>query len=116
MANTFLTKTKANLTAALDTVYTADTSNQTACVIVGMTFTNKTNSSKTVRCKLVTSSSSGENEDDVFLLYDVPVPAGSTFEFCQGNKIVLEANDAIQVMASAINSVDWSMSIMEITS
>ena len=41
MANTFLTKTKANLTGSLATVYTADTSNQTACVIIGMTFTIK---------------------------------------------------------------------------
>ena len=114
MANTFLLKTQSNIDTSLETVYTADTSSLDATVIIGMTFANRTASSVTVQCKLVTASSSGENADDVWLLYNAPVPAGSTFEFCQGNKIVLELNDVVQVLASAAN-VDWSMSVMEIT-
>ena len=115
MANTFLLKTATNLTTSLATKYTAATSNLDASVVIGMTFCNKHTSSVSVYCKLVTNSSSGENSDDIMLLNDVAVPAGSTLEFCSGNKLVLQADDYIQVKASVADKIDWSMSIMEIT-
>ncbi len=50
-----------------------------------------------------------------FLVKDIPIPSGSSFEYMGGNKIVMEAGDSLIVQASAANSLDTVASIMEIT-
>jgi hypothetical protein len=46
---------------------------------------------------------------------NVPVPQGSSLEFMQGNKLVLEANDTITAKSDVNNSLDVALTIMEIT-
>ena len=53
--------------------------------------------------------------DDVKLLKNAPIPQGSTLEFMQGNKVVLETSDTITVNSDTNNSIDASVTIMEIT-
>ena len=53
--------------------------------------------------------------DDVKLLKNVPIPQGSSLEFMQGNKIVLETTDTLTVNSDTNNSIDVSLTIMEMT-
>ena len=53
--------------------------------------------------------------DDVKLLKNAPIPQGSSLEFMAGNKVVLETADTITVDSDQNNSIDASLTIMEIT-
>ena len=53
--------------------------------------------------------------DDVKLLKNAPIPQGSSLEFMSGNKVVLETADTITVDSDTNNSVDATLTIMEIT-
>ena len=46
---------------------------------------------------------------------NVPIPQGSSFEFMQGNKIVLETTDTITAKSDVASSLDIALTIMEIT-
>ena len=113
MANTFKLKTKAGIDASLVTIYTVPSSTKT--VIIGLTIANVKGASVTADAQVVTASSSGENADDVYLIKDIPLPAGSSIEIMSGNKIVLEAGDVVKVRGSVTDAVDAMLSIMEIT-
>ena len=95
MANTFKLKTKTGVNgAALTSVYTVPSS--TTAVIIGLTTSNIKGQSITADAQIVTASSSGENADDVYIVKDVPLPAGSSIEVMSGNKIILEAGDIVK--------------------
>ena len=113
MANTFKLKTKAGIDASLVTIYTVPAN--TTTVIIGLTISNIKGSSVTSDAQIVTASSSGENADDVYLVKDIPLPAGSSVEIMAGNKIVLEAGDIVKVKGSVTDAVDALLSVMEIT-
>ena len=113
MANTFKLKTKAGIDASLVAVYTVPAN--TTTVIIGLTISNIKGSSVTSDAQIVTASSSGENADDVYLVKDIPLPAGSSIEIMSGNKIVLEAGDIVKVKVSVTNAVDALLSVMERT-
>jgi hypothetical protein len=115
MANTFKLKTKAGVDASLVTLYTVPTSPSTTTVIIGLTIANVKGASVTADAQIVTASSSGENADDVYVVKDIPLPAGSSIEVMAGNKIVLEPGDVVKVKGSTTNAVDALLSIMEIT-
>ena len=51
----------------------------------------------------------------MFLIKDLPIPAGSSYEYMAGNKIILQASHSIIVQSDTANSLDTTMSIMEIT-
>ena len=113
MANTFKLKTKAGIDASLLTIYTVPANTKT--VIIGLTIANVKGASVTADAQVVTASSSGENADDVYLIKDIPLPAGSSIEIMSGNKIVLEAGDIVKVKGSVTDAVDALLSVMEIT-
>ena len=116
MANTFKLKTKSGVNgAALTSVYTVPSS--TTAVIIGLTIANIKGASITADAQIVTASSSGENADDVYIVKDVPLPAGSSIEVMSGNKIILEAGDIVKASGSNASGADADviLSIMEIT-
>jgi hypothetical protein len=113
MANTFKLKTKAGVDTSLATVYTVPSS--TTTVIIGLTIANVKGASVTADAQIVTASSSGENADDVYVVKDIPLPAGSSVEIMGGNKIILETGDIVKVKGSTTDAVDAILSIMEIT-
>lgn len=113
MANTFKLKTDANNTTSLSAVYTVPSS--TTAIVIGCTLSNTSASAITADVKIVTDSSSGENADDVYIVKGAPIPQGGSLEVMSGNKIVLEASDALQAKSSASNALDVVLSIMEIT-
>ena len=107
MANTFKRKVLANIDTSLATVYTVP--GATTTVVIGLTLANVTSGSITADVQLVTSG------DDPYIVKDIPIPAGSSVEVMSGNKIVMETTDILKVLGSATNSVDATLSIMEIT-
>ena len=109
MANTFKLKTKANVGVSTVGIYTA-TSPVTATVVIGITLANTSGSGINVGIGVTRDTS-----DDVSILKNVPIPQGSSLEVMQGNKLVLEANDTITAKSDVNNSLDVSITVMEIT-
>ena len=108
MANTFKLKTKANVGITTQNVYVVPSA--TTTVVIGITLANTSGSGCIVGVGITRSST-----DDVKLLKNAPIPQGSTLEFMQGNKVVLETSDTITVNSDTNNSIDASVTIMEIT-
>ena len=115
MANTFKVVTKAGVTSA-DVIYTV--AGSTTTVILGLILGNTTTSQVTATVTLGTDTSNraganNEANQDVELVTNAPIPAGSSLELLSGNKVVLEATDEIKLTASG--ATDVALSIMEIT-
>ena len=108
MANTFKLKTKKNVGITTADVYTVPAA--TTTVVIGITLANISGTGCLVGIGLERASS-----DDIKLLKNAPIPHGSSLEFMQGNKIVLETTDKITVESDANNSIDVALTIMEIT-
>ena len=82
-------------------------------IVIGLTCANKTDSDKTISIFL-------DNEDgsnDVFIVKNATIPAGSALEVMSGNKLVLQNDgtnaDNLEALASAANSVDITVSVLE---
>ena len=109
MANNFKLKTKANVGVTTVGIYTA-TSPVTATVVIGVTLANVSGSSINVGIGITRPSA-----DNVSLMRNVPIPQGSSIEFMAGNKVVLEQSDTITAISDVNNSLDVSLTIMEVT-
>ena len=115
MANTFKVVTKAGVTSE-DIKYTV--AGSTTTVILGLVLGNTTTSQTTVTVTLSsnTGSRAGGNDEanqDVELVTNAPIPAGSSLEMLAGNKVVMETTDLLKVTGSG--ATDVCLSIMEIT-
>ena len=108
MANTFKLKTKANVRISTENIYVVQSA--TTTVVIGITLANISGSGAVVGVGITRPSA-----DDVKVLKNVAIPQGSTLEFMQGNKVVLETADTLTVNSSTNNSVDAALTIMEIT-
>jgi hypothetical protein len=53
--------------------------------------------------------------DDVHLIRNAPVPAGSALELISGSKIIMEANDILRVRAGTASALDVTVSYLEQT-
>ena len=108
MANTFKLKTKANVGVTTSNVYVVPTS--TTTVVIGVTLANTSGSGINVSIGITRAST-----DDISVLKNVPIPQGSSLEFMQGNKVVLEATDSLTAYSDVNNTLDVALTIMEIT-
>ncbi len=108
MANTFKLKTKANVGITTQNVYVVPSA--TTTVVIGITLANTSGSGCLVGVGITRPST-----DDVKLLKNAPIPQGSSLEFMSGNKVVSEAADTLTVDSDTNNSVDATLTIMEIT-
>jgi len=113
MANTFKLKSNAGLTTSFADYYTAPTS--TTTIVVGMSIANTSASSITTDVRVVSDTSDSETNETAYLVKGAPIPAGSSLEVMSGNKLVLQATDKIQALASTTGVADILISIMEIT-
>ena len=115
MANTFKVITKASV-SSIDTIYTV--ASATTTVVLGIILGNTTNTQQTATVTLTsdTANRAGANNEanqEVELVTNAPIPAGSSLEMLAGNKVVLETTDIIKVTATG--ATDVTLSIMEIT-
>ena len=108
MANTFKLKTKANVGITTQNVYVVPSA--TTTVVIGITLANTSGTGCLVGVGITRPST-----DDVKLLKNAPIPQGSSLEFMSGNKVVLETADTITIDSDSNNSIDASLTIMEIT-
>ena len=110
MANTFKLKTKANVGVTTANVYAVPSSPSTTTVVIGVTLANTSGQGINVGIGITRASA-----DDISVLKNVPIPQGSSLEFMQGNKVVLEATDTLTAESDVNNSLDVALTIMEIT-
>jgi len=115
MANTFKLVTKAGVTTEA-VIYTVAAS--TTTVVLGVMLGNTTTSQVTATVTLSsdTANRAGANNEanqDVELITNAPIPAGSSLELLAGNKINMETTDVLKLAASG--ATDIALSIMEIT-
>jgi hypothetical protein len=82
-------------------------------IVIGITLSNKTTSGVTASVFL----DNYDGSNDVYIVKDASIPAGSSLEVMSGNKIVLQGdgtdNDAIRVSASTGTAVDATVSVLE---
>ena len=113
MANTFKIDTKSSVSnagtsSASTNVLTAGGS--ATLVLLSCLIANKTGTSANVDVFLVTNSG-----DDVFLIKNAPVPAGSSLEIISGSKIIMESSDVLRINAGTASALDAAVSYLEQT-
>jgi hypothetical protein len=106
--NNFKLKTKASVGVTTVGIYTVPVS--TTTTILGITLANVSGSGINVTVGIARTLA-----DDVSIIRNVPIPQGSSLEFMQGNKVVLEPDDVVTVKSDVLNSLDVSLSILEMT-
>lgn len=118
MANDFKRFTSASLGtttgASATAVYTVPSSGSAMeSIVIGITLANK--SSSGITADVFLDNYSGSN--DVYIVKDVTIPAGSSLEVMSGNKLVLQGdgttNDALRISSSAATSLDATVSVLE---
>ena len=120
MANDFKRFTVNNVNtstgASASAVYTVPAgagSSALESIIIGITLANTTTAGITASVFL--DNNSGSN--DVHIVKDATIPAGSSLEVMSGNKLVLQntgsAADVLRVSASAATSCDAVVSVLE---
>ena len=97
------------LTASFATIYTCPA--LTTTIVIGMRLANIDGSNLVTGEVKVGVSGSTIYHTGVA----TPIPVGSALKGIEAEKLVLEAGDIIEAKAGAINDVDMSISIMEIT-
>lgn len=102
MANTFKNYTSASVGTSPTTAYTVPTS--TTAVVIGCNVANVLANQITFSVQVA----------GVYLVKDVPLPAGAAISVLDG-KIILEAADTVVVTASEASAVDVIVSVLEQT-
>lgn len=113
MANTFKLDTKSSLVtdAVSNTTTNVLTAGATATLIVlSAMVSNKTGASANVDVYLVTNTG-----DDVYLIRNAPVPAGSSLELISGNKVIMEPSDILRARSDTATALDIAVSYLEQT-
>ena len=113
MANTFKLDTNADLTtnAISDAAAVILTAGASATnIILSVLVSNKTGASANVDIQLDVNSG-----DDVFLIRNAPVPAGSSLEIISGNKVIMESSDILRARSDTATALDIAVSYLEQT-
>lgn len=113
MANTFKLETKSSLVT--DAVSSTNTNvlsaGATATIIVlSVLISNKTGTSANADVYLFTNTG-----DDVYLIRNAPVPAGSSLELISGNKVIMEPSDVLRARSDTSTALDIAVSYLEQT-
>jgi hypothetical protein len=82
-------------------------------IVIGITLANKTSTGVTASVFL--DNYTGSN--DVYIVKDAIIPAGSSLEVMSGNKIVLQnsgsAGDVVRVSSGTATAIDATLSVLE---
>ena len=113
MANTFKVDTKSSCTTDAHTSGTANVvtaGGSATLILLSILVSNKTGASADVDVFLVTNTG-----DDVFLIRNAPVPAGSSLEIISGSKIIMESSDVLRISSNTASALDAAVSYLEQT-
>ena len=113
MANTFKSDTKLNVVT--DAVTSTNTNVVSAgasstLVLLSVLLTNTSGASVQVDVSLIKNS-----VDNVHLIKNAPVPAGSALEIISGSKIIMQANDILRIRAAEASKIDETVSYLDQT-
>jgi|TARA_R110000803_G_C11882767_1_gene309954 hypothetical protein len=111
MANTFKVKTFAGGSTNANTAMTVHTGANAQTTIIGLTLANIVTTQILISVQL-------ENADgnNVYLIKNAPLSSGGSFVPIGGDqKVVMETSDVLKVTSNTANSVDSTLSILEIT-
>ena len=112
MANAFKRESQTAGTSATQMLsYTGNTvpsSPATEVVVIGLLASNKTTSTHYITVEIDNGGTT------TTWIKDAPIPAGSSLSMTE-NKLVLVVGDKLQVYADAANSIDVTLSFLEIT-
>ena len=113
MANTFKQATKSSL--ATDAISSANTNiftsgGSSTLILLSAMVANKTSSSINIDLYIVPNSG-----DSVYLLKEVPVPAGSSLELISGSKIIMESSDVLRARCDTATAADLTVSYLDQT-
>ena len=116
MANDFKRICTPDIGTSLTTIYGVPAGASSAAlesIVIGITMANKTSTG-------VTASIFIDNEDgtnDVYIVKDASIPAGSALEVMSGNKLVLMNDgtnaDNLEATCSIASSLDVTVSVLE---
>ena len=116
MANDFIRVCTPNISnSSNSTIYGVPNNSGAAVesIVIGITAANKTSSGVTV--DIFIDNEDGSN--DVYIVKGASIPAGASLEVMAGNKLVLQNDgtnaDNLEALASAANSVDITVSVLE---
>ncbi len=112
MANKLLSKTyngDTNYSVALNKANIYTVPENTTAIVIRLSLTNLTDDMLTTSVHYLHDAAGHEAP----ALKDVAMAAGSTLEIMNGNKMILNANDAISVSADTSNSFDAILSLVE---
>ena len=113
MTNTFKVDTKSDCVTDAHTSSNANVltaGGSATLVLLSILISNTTGSSADVDVFLVTNTG-----DDVFLIRNAPVPAGSSLEIISGSKIIMESSDVLRVRSDTASAIDVAVSYLEQT-
>lgn len=88
------------------TAYTSPTGVKS--ILIGGTLTNNENNQISVTVQIYDNSAASVYN----LLYDVPIPAGSSLIISDAGKTLLEGDDQVRVFCDTTNALDVSLSIL----
>ena len=104
MANTFKVKTNAAMPTSAGTALTLYTvPSSTTTVVVGLTLCNVHTSAVTATVKIESDTSDTETNENVTVVKDASIPAGSSLELLSGGKYVMQTTDVNLLCFSIIN-------------
>ena len=76
--------------------------------IIGIGFTNKSNSGVTIDATVKNSGTS------YYLIKDAPIPAGGSLELIDGgSKVVLQSGDSVEALCDTASAVDCILSVVD---
>ena len=107
MANTFKNAIKENVShdsANPDAVLTSPTGNASRCVIIGLQLTNTSSSEITATIGVCDYSVS--TSGNIIILNAVPIPANSMLSVLQGDKLLLEEQDALKMYSNTSSALN----------
>ena len=108
MAQNFRRYTKNDVGTSAETLFTADSFD----TVVGISVANVTASA------VVASVYINDGTNDIYLVKDAPIPAGSSLQVLDGGaKFVVQNNDALKVVSDTPSSLDvWVSTVDAISS
>ena len=103
--------------ASGSTVYTVPAGSGSSAlesIVIGITIANK--STAGITCDVFIDALGGAS-DDVYIVKDASIPAGSSLEVMSGNKLVLQnsgsAGDILKMTSSTASAADGVVSVLE---
>lgn len=103
--------------ASGSTVYTVPAGSGSSAlesIVIGITIANK--STAGITCDVFIDALGGSG-DDVYIVKDASIPAGSSLEVMSGNKLVLQHNgsagDVLKMTSSTASAADGIVSVLE---